>query len=786
MTDLYAIAIDGLPDGTRVAAFVGREAISECFAFEISLVVPAEDGSFEPDKLVGVDARLGFGDTAVAEQPICVGVVTGAELVQATSSHGFLRVTVRPHLWRLSLARQSRVWTDKKLPDVAKDVLERAEHEGHDLRLDGDYPEHVHICQYHETDLEFLERRLERDGVFYWFEHAEGGEKLVLADSSGGYGTGPTSKFRRPGRGSADESGGQAILRLGVRKELTSKKVKLGDYDYLRPALAVTGEAAAPGGLLGEVSLFGGNLLTPGDAARLAKVRAERLGVEAERYTGSGTVRTLRSGCVFELEEHPLADLNGKYLVTELHHSGVDLGLMRTFGALLDVDASMARGARRARMGAEVEPYHVEFSAVREAQPFRPALRRPVPRVPGLEYGIVDGPADSEYAQIDEHGRYRTRLLFDEADEDPGKNSAWLRMIQPHAGAPEGWHLPLRKGTEVLVAFVAGEPDLPVIVAAVPNAVTPSPVTASNHTHNVFQSGGKNRVQIEDQDGKQYVAVFSPPEKTTLHLGASDGQYAEGHHATVRTDGDIRIHAGANRHITVGGEETEDVGGDVTETYHATQTTHVFGAFTETIDAGATQTINGGETRTVDGGVTEDISGGETRSITANQTETVSANVTRSIGADLSETVGANATFTVGAGQTETTGGARTEDVGGNVTIVTAGPYAYTAVGGATWNTPGGFTLLAPGGVTEVDQEHEAEGGKFLQMYGASTEIAAFVLDVAVLVTEVIGAKVELSGDKHEGGGGKYEAVGSIQHSRARHAGRMALSAITFGFLNWT
>ncbi|MBI4955046.1 MAG: type VI secretion system tip protein VgrG [Myxococcales bacterium] len=786
MTDLYVVAIDGLPTGTRVAAFVGREAISECFAFEISLVVPAQDGSFQPEMLVGAEACLSFGDAEPGAQPLCAGVVAGAELVQATSSHGFLRVTVRPHLFRLSLARQSRIWTDKKVSDVVKDVLERAEHQGHELKLEGDYPEHVHICQYHETDLEFFERRLERDGIFYWFEHAAGGEKLVLADSAGGCGTGPTCRFRRAGAGAA-EGGSAAILRLGSRKELTSKKVKLGDYDYLHPALAVTGEAAPPGGLLGEVSLFGGNLLTPGDAKRLAKVRAERLGVEAERYTGTGTVRTLRSGCVFELEEHPLADLNGKYLVTELHHSGVDLGLMRTFGALLDVDApGTTHHARRARMGAEAEPYHVEFSAVREAQPFRPALRRPVPRVPGLEYGVVDGPADSDSAQIDEHGRYRTRLLFDEADADAAKNSAWLRMIQPHAGAPEGWHLPLRKGTEVLVAFVAGEPDLPVIVAAVPNAVTPSPVTASNHTHNVFQSGGKNRVQIEDQDGKQYVAVFSPPEKTTLHLGASDGQYAEGHHATVRTDGDIRIHAGANRHITVGGEQTEDVGGDVTETYHATQATHVFGAFTETIDAGATQTINGGETRTVDGGVTEDISGGETRSITANQTETISANLTRTIGADLSDTIGANATFTVGAGQTETTGGARTEDVGGNVTIVTAGAYDYTAIGGATWSTPGGFTLLAPGGVSETDQEHEGEGGKFLQMYGASTEAAAFVFDIAYIVTEVIGAKVEMSMDKHEGGGAKVEAVGSIQHSRARHAGRMALSAITFGFLNWT
>ena len=781
MPDLYVMDVSGLPDGTRTAAFVGREAISECFSFQVSLIVPADD-SFHPDALVGADARLAFGDAKPGDAPLCAGVVAGAELCHATSAHVFVRLELRPRLWRLSLGRHSRIWTDKAVPDVVRDVFDRADLSAHELKLDGSYPELVHVGQYHESDLAFVERRLEREGIFYYFEHTEAGDKLVLADSGGGIGESQRAAchFRGRALGDADASGGDALYRFASRKELTSKSVQLRDYDYLHPALDLSGQAAPPRGLRGEVSLFGGNLLTPADATRLAQARAERLGVEAERYTGAGFVRGLRSGCLLELDEHPVSELNGKYLVTELQHRGVDRGLMRSFGAWLDPDGTLAGDA-------DPHPYHVELSAVRSAQAFRPALRRAVPTIPGLEYGLVDGPVDSDYAQIDEHGRYRTRLMFDEADESAGHNSAWLRMLQPHAGAPEGWHLPLRKGTEVLIAFMAGDPDRPVIVGSVPNVVTPSPVTSSNATQNVFQSGGLNRLEVEDQAGKQYVALYSPPQKSTLHLGASDGAYAEGHHATLRTDGDARVNAGANRHITVGGEQTEDVGGDVTESYHSTQTTHVFGAWKETIDAGATQTINGGETRTVSGGVTESISGGETRNITGDQTESVSAGVTRTIGATLSETVGANADFIVGGSQTETTAGARAEKVGGNVSVTAGGSYDYTALGGVTFDTPGGLTILAPGGVKEVDENKDSEGGKALQMYAYAAEIVAGLsFEMTGIAGEVCGTKIEISMDVWEGGGCKVETIGTAIHSKAGYTLNGLLSALSFGFINWT
>src|SRR5262249_45353319 len=129
---------------------------------------------------------------------------------------------------------------------------------------------------------------------------------------------------------------------------------------------------------------------------------------------------------------------------------------------------------------------------------------------------IVDGAADSEYAQIDKHGRYKVRVMFDESDAADGKASMFVRMLQPHGGSPEGFHFPLRKGTEVHLLFLGGDPDRPVIAAVAPNAQTPSVVNADNHTKNVVHTGGNNRFELEDADGSQHIRLSTPTKGTFM------------------------------------------------------------------------------------------------------------------------------------------------------------------------------------------------------------------------------------------------------------------------------
>ena len=112
------------------------------------------------------------------------------------------------------------------------------------------------------------------------------------------------------------------------------------------------------------------------------------------------------------------------------------------------------------------------------------------------------------------------RFAFDESALGDGKASTRVRMMQPHGGGVEGWHFPLRKGTEVLFTFLGGDPDRPVIAGVVPNALTPSPVTAGNHTKNVIQTGGRNRLELEDKAGQERITLSTPHSNTYLRMGA--------------------------------------------------------------------------------------------------------------------------------------------------------------------------------------------------------------------------------------------------------------------------
>jgi type VI secretion system secreted protein VgrG len=163
--------------------------------------------------------------------------------------------------------------------------------------------------------------------------------------------------------------------------------------------------------------------------------------------------------------------------------------------------------------------YRVDLMAIAADQQYRHPSHTPWPRIDGFENGIVDGPASSEYAQIDDHGRYLVKFKFDEGTLKDGKASTFVRMMQPHGGAVEGFHFPLRKGTEVMFVFMGGDPDRPVIAGVVPNAQKPSPVLAVNHTQNIIQTGGHNFITLEDQSGSQYINIFCPVFETNLYLG---------------------------------------------------------------------------------------------------------------------------------------------------------------------------------------------------------------------------------------------------------------------------
>jgi type VI secretion system secreted protein VgrG len=254
------------------------------------------------------------------------------------------------------------------------------------------------------------------------------------------------------------------------------------------------------------------------------------------------------------------------------------------------------------------------------------------------------------------------KFHFDESALSGGKASTWVRMLQPHGGGIEGFHFPLRVGTEVVCTFSGGDPDRPFIVGVAPNALTPSPVTAANNTRNVIQTGGRNRLEIEDRAGLERITLSTPHSNSYLRMGAPNAD----HTFHMHTDGHTLLDQGQNLDIQVGQNKTEFVTGTTTETYQGVADIEYKAATTLSYDDTKTETVTG--------------------ALTENQKSTV----TRIIGTSMNETIGS------GGGEV------LTQQINGDAHITATGTYKVTAHVDSTSVTHGNTTTTTYGSKSDT------------------------------------------------------------------------------------
>jgi type VI secretion system secreted protein VgrG len=699
MADLFTLSSSALPDDVRLVSFRLQEALSQ--PFELTVYFSAgSSNDVDLADAIGAKATVTMAPrSASAPETTWHGLIAQLDLIHQPDKSGLFRAVLVPALWFLGASQHSRIFTKLSFDEVTKKILEDAGLSGSDyeLRLKGSLAQEEHICQYRESDLDFLHRWFEREGLFYFFEHGDDGAKMVIVDES------PSDSLRDapvryfPTLG-YDALSGEAFQRFRAKRRATPSVVKLRDYDYQKPSLDVKGKADASTSGQAEVSRFGERFFTPDDGNRLARVRADALLAREEVYELSGTASRLRTGYVFELEEHAREAFNKKYLATRIEHLGVERSmLVEGYAELCELDSD--------------EVYRVEVTAIDAQTKYRAEHRTPWPRVASEELAVVDGEADSDYAQLDADGRYLVRFMFDENQPDDGKGSTRVRMMQPHGGNPEGFHFPLRKGTEVVITFLGGDPDRPVIAGVVPNAHNPSPVTSQNHTQNVVMTGGKNRIEMEDQDGKQYIDIFTPPEHTEIHMGApkkfskvgksqADVQANLGEHtdgtAVFTIGGDMRIDVGGELEEHVKGNVTEDYDSEVKETYTGPKTEKVTNQVTEQYASGHKTTVTGLRDVTITGHMTETITAGLEQTVSAGFQRTVNGSTSLTFNGDLTST-GPSHTETFGMQESHFgawTSSSQMTHLSVGQFILDGGPFMWTS-GPTIWSTPS-ITLSCP------------------------------------------------------------------------------------------
>jgi type VI secretion system secreted protein VgrG len=606
-----------------LVGFSGHEAISQLFEFRLDFLAE-NDTKIDFDKLLGqaVTVHMILLDGRARHfSGICKSVSEGSRDPTFTS----YRMEVVPTFWLLSRRAQCRIFQQKTVPDILKEVLA-----GLDVAYEvrGTYHPRDYCVQYRETDFNFACRLMEEEGIFYYFRHSASGHTMVVSDTPDGSTEVPGSPAIRIGGSEEGVQGEDRITSWEKTQELRSGRFTLRDHCFETPTqnleatrsaidsvavgavthkLRVAGndrleiydypgeyaqrfDGVGPGG--GDRSADLNHLFTDND--RTVALRMQQESVAALRIHGTSLCRAMISGHTFRLEGHFNAD--GPYLLTSVEHSAAWDNAYRSEGA----DGEFL--------------YSNSFSCIPAGLPFRPERRTPKPFVQGTQTAVVVGPAGEEIF-TDKYGRVKVQFHWDRGGKHDAGSSCWVRVATLWAGSGWGMIQIPRIGQEVLVGFLEGDADQPIIVGGVYNADQMPPYELpANKTQSGLKSrstlGGQpsnfNELRFEDKKGSEQVYIQAEKDLDTrvknnesLSVG-SNRRKSVGHDETTEIGHDRTESVGQNESITIGANRTESVGKDESITIAGNLTESV--GKSASISIGQDQTLTVGKTLTIRAG----------------------------------------------------------------------------------------------------------------------------------------------------------------------------------------
>lgn len=464
------------PSHVRITALEGREAISTLFDFHLDVVVTRR-GAVSPDEMLGATVSLVFATTEGEVVRALHGMVVTVE--DPFDTEGELpryRLRLAPRAHRLTLVELQEIYLDLSLPEIIRQKLDLVGlGEAVEFRLIDEYDKRELVTQYRETDCSFIARLTEHVGVSFVFDHSGGEDKLVFADHMAGFAA-HADPVEVPFRERGDRCD---VFRIAATTQLIPATYAVQDYNYRTPLVHLSSVHELGTGYAGGVIEYGTHFKTPAEGDRFARIRAEEREATRKVFEGESDRCTFSAGARFRLSGHAALE-DTDFLLTEVAHRAVQ-------------PADQAGAPQKLT-------YSNSFKAVPASSPYRPPRRTPRPRIHGLLNAIIDAAdAPGRLAKLDPEGRYTVQFIFDTAASAREKASRPVRMIQNHAGPGYGTHFPLKPGIEVLLAFIDGDPDRPIIVGSVPNPTTPTPVTAVNATKNQIKT--RSGVVFEIDDG---------------------------------------------------------------------------------------------------------------------------------------------------------------------------------------------------------------------------------------------------------------------------------------------
>jgi type VI secretion system secreted protein VgrG len=637
-------------DVLLLTSLSGTEALSEPFVFDVEVV--SEEMDLNPEEMVGMEAtirlRPGQGEERVIDGVI--GAFSAGDLLLRGWRAYHLHIV--PWLWLLSHSADCRIFQDKSVPDIIKQVFHDHGFEDFRFRLHGNYEPLEYCVQYRETTFAFVSRLMEQEGLFYFFEREDDQQYLFICDTPVSFAALPepdidcvTAAKGMPG----------TIWQFRRAFAMRTGKRTFRDFNFERPAMELEEDAKTvlkvKPSQKAEIYDYPGLYADPERGTRLARLEMQAEETSFQRVTGASDIGQLRPGRHFTVAAHTIEPEQGKtYVLRRVEHRA-------TSGSFFGGDA--------------VSEYVNRLEAFPKQTPFRPGRRTPRPFVHGPQTAIVVGPPGEEI-HTDKYGRIKLQFHWDREGKKDDKSSCWVRVSQSWAGAGYGFIQIPRIGQEVIVDFIEGDPDRPIVTGRVYNAEQMPPhglpggkVKSGLKSNSTKGGGGSNELTFDDTKGSEQVYF-----------------HAEKNLDSVVENNETRA-VGNNRTTSIGHDETQTVGHDESQTVGNNQTITIGANRTETVAQNEVVTI--GMTRTVAIGMVDSLTVGGARAHNVGAAEEIAIGASRSVnvGRDQSVSVGKNQTVSVGENLSTTVGKDETHNVGKKLTI-TAGDQIVLKTGSAT------------------------------------------------------------------------------------------------------
>ncbi len=598
----------------------GSEALSSLFQFDVQF--HSKQSGLSAKAILGKDITLKvetFGGGVRHFNGICTRFGGGGR----EGEHLVYNATMRPWLWLAGKRSDCKIFQFKKVPDIISEVLGKY---GFPISIKNkkSYREWEYCVQYQETDLNFVMRLMEHEGMYFYFEHSEGMHTLVIADDISCHSPLPGKpSIKYLGVDAATVADEEHFFGWQVLEDVSSGEYITDDYDFINPRADLKTKRKNPLGHTNdswERYMWPGGYVNVGDGETYTGVRLESLEAEHERTQGPTTVRTMAAGYLFKLERCPRADQNREYLSVGVSYYFRDNTRMSAGGG-----------------GAGDSKWEIIVTSHPTSLPYRPQQITPKPLTHGPQTAVVVGPAGEEI-YTDKFGCVKVQFFWDRYGKKNENSSCWLRVSQPWAGEKWGFiHIP-RIGQEVIVDFLGGDPDCPIITGRVYNAdqmppyALPDNKTASGIKSRSTKEGGQtdfNEIRMEDKKGKEQLYVHAQRNLDTVveanesRVVGHDRQTRIGHDDSRFVVNDDKHVIKANQAVQVQGAQSVAVTKDQDNSVKGNQSNMVAGSLTQSVGGKLKESVDGDHQESVGGDHTCTVSGDQKNNISGKQSNFV-------------------------------------------------------------------------------------------------------------------------------------------------------------------